>query len=631
MNRPNRAILTLALAAMTAAGAAAAPKPKKDKPARPKPATRKIPAVTKDKIICFALYTVHRNTLKLTAHLYPLEQGDARTVRLETGGQGRWKQIAEAEVVEPGWTAAFKVENWDSARDVGYRLAHGKTAFYTGLIRRDPVEKETIVVAAFTGNSETAGHGGTVSKKDIYRNLAAQKPDLLFFSGDQVYNHREHIRAWLRFGREFGDLTRNIPTICIPDDHDVGQPNLWGAGGKASTLRGAADGGYSMPVKYVKMVERAQTGNLPDPYDPTPIKRGIGVYYTALTLGGISFAIIEDRKFKSGPAGLVPKMGPRPDHIRDPKYDPKVVDVPGATLLGERQLKFLRHWAADWTGADMKVVLSQTVFANLAHMHGSKTNRMHADMDSNGWPQTGRNKALREIRKGFALMLGGDQHLGTMVHHGIDDWNDAGYSFCVPSIANLYLRFWSPQTPGGNHVAGMPRYTGEYKDGFGNKVTMLAAGNPGVLSGRAYLPKGPLRDRSAGYGIVKLNRSTRKITIECWPRQIDVTDPTARQFPGWPVTIDQLDNYGRKAVAYLPTVKVTGQTNPVVQVVDEADGQIVYTLRIKGDTFRPKVFRKGSYTVKVGEGNSLQTFKGVKSLPADKSATLKVTSPRAGG
>ncbi len=49
----------------------------------------------------------------------------------------------------------------------------------------------------------------------------------------------------------------------------------------------------------------------------------IGVYFTRLTVGGVDFAIQEDRKFKSGPAGKIPKMGPRPDHINDPKYDPK--------------------------------------------------------------------------------------------------------------------------------------------------------------------------------------------------------------------------------------------------------------------------------------------------------------------
>ena len=76
----------------------------------------------------------------------------------------------------------------------------------------------------------------------------------------------------------------------------------------------------------------------------------------------MDFAIIEDRKFKTGPAGMIPKQGPRPDHIRNPDYDPKSVDVPEARLLGERQLKFLDTWGQDWTNSDVKVALSQTIF-----------------------------------------------------------------------------------------------------------------------------------------------------------------------------------------------------------------------------------------------------------------------------
>ena len=42
--------------------------------------------------------------------------------------------------------------------------------------------------------------------------------------------------------------------------------------------------------------------------------------------------------------------------------------------------------------------------------------------------------------------------------------------------------------------------------------------------------------------------------------------------------------------------------DPVVQVVDEASGEVLYTLRIVGDRYRPRVFRTGgSYTVVVGE------------------------------
>jgi len=581
----------------------------------------KIPEVSKDQIICFALYTVNHGVMKMTAQLYPLDEGDSRTVRLEIKQDERWVQIAEGEVIERGWIATLRVENWDMTRDIEYRLSHGTSAFYTGTVKRDPVDKDTIVVAAFTGNSINARHGGDISKSDIVENIKKIKPDLLFFSGDQVYDHKNHYARWLKFGHDFGEIIRNIPTVTIPDDHDVGQSNLWGAGGKKSHRQGGADGGYFMPVEYVKEVERAQTSHLPDPYDPVPIERGISVYYTSLTVGRVSFAIIEDRKFKSGPKGLVPRQGPRPDHILNPDYDPKSVDVTGAKLLGDRQLEFLRHWATDWRHCDIKAVLSQTIFCGGAHIHGKVGGRLHADLDSNGWPQSGRDRALAEIRKAFAVHVAGDQHLGSIFHHGIDDWNDACYSFCVPSIANLYLRWWDPLTVGKNRQPGMPEYTGEHLDGLGNKVTCWAAANPSKE------PNGgnKLTTRAAGFGIVKFNKQTRDITFECWPRNVDVTDASTKQYAGWPKTIKQQENYGRKAVAYLPTLEIRNKLDPVVQVIDESNNEIVYTLRIKGRTFRPKVFHKGAYTINIGQGPGQKSLRNIKALDPEENRKLTVT------
>jgi phosphodiesterase/alkaline phosphatase D-like protein len=580
-----------------------------------------IPEVSRDQVICFVLYTTGNNILKLTAQLYPLTEGEERNVRLEVRQNGKWVQVAQANVIEDGWTALFRVENWDASRDIEYRVAHGKDAYYTGTIRKDPVDKDTIVVAAFTGNSINPKHGGDIPKTDIIENVKKLKPDLLFFSGDQVYNHRKHYAHWLRFGRDFAEITRSIPTVTMPDDHDVGHSNLWGAAGKKSNTRRGHDGGYAAPVEYVQMVERAQTSHLPDPFDPTPIERGIGVYYTSLTVGRVSFAIIEDRKFKTGPQGLVPQLGPRPDHVTDPNYDPRSLDVPGAKLLGARQLTFLKAWTADWRDCDMKCVLSQTVFCGGAHLHGTRDNRVLADLDSNGWPQTGRNNALREIRKAFAFMIGGDQHLATVIHHGTDNWNDAGYSFCVPSIANLYLRWWAPLEPGRNREQGAPEYTGEFLDGLGNKVTVLAVANPTEEENHD-----KLTTRAAGFGVVKFNKKTREIAVECWPRNADITRPGARQYPGWPRTIRQQDNYGRKTQALLPSIEVVGMTNPVVQVIDESNNEIVYTIRINGTSYTPKVFKTGKYAIKVGEQGSdkIKTLTGISSLGRDAAKTIKV-------
>ena len=575
-----------------------------------------IPEVTRDKVICFALYTVHDKALKLTAQFYPLKEGEPRKADLEIKRGEEWVNVANTTIIERGWTAPFRVNNWDDSKKVSYRVRHGKEAQYEGIIQKNPADKDEFVMVGFTGNSINPNHGGDIPKNDLVENIKKIKPDLLFFSGDQVYDHRRHYAAWLKFGRDFGEVIKNHPTVTIPDDHDVGQPNLWGHNGKKSTLPGASDGGYTMPVEYVKEVERAQTSHLPDPYDPTPINRGIGTYYTNLNWGRISFAIIEDRKFKTGPAGMIPKQGPRPDHIRNPNYDPKSVDVPQARLLGERQLKFLDEWSQDWKNTDMKVALSQTIFCGGAHIHGKIGGRLHADLDSNGWPQTGRNKAIASLRKAYAFHFAGDQHLATVFHHGINEWRDSIYSFCVPSIANLYLRWWKPLEPGKNRGPGIDPILGDHFDGFNNKVTAIAVANPSPEKGGDRLTT-----RAAGFGVTRINKKTRDVTFICWPRNVDVTAKDAKPYPGWPFTFNQLDNYGRKAVAYLPSLQIN-KSNQVVQIINEKSKEIVYTIRIKGTTFRPKVFTDGSYTINVGEGTSLKSFKGIKAL--NKQETLQV-------
>ncbi|MDG2126323.1 MAG: hypothetical protein P8J87_21655, partial [Verrucomicrobiales bacterium] len=569
-----------------------------------------IPEVERDAVIGFALYTVQDGVMKMGVQLYPLKEGEERKVTLERQVEGSWERVVAAPVDEVGWHAELRAEGWDHSKDFPYRVTHAGGAVYEGLIRKDPVDKAEIVVAAFTGNS----NGDRTPRTDIVENIKRQDPDLLFLSGDQSYDHRAHTAAWLLFGRQFGEITKDRPTVTIPDDHDVGQGNLWGEGGKISKLGGGADGGYTMPADYVRMVERAQTWHLPDAYDPTPIEQGIGVYYTSLNVGGIDFAIVEDRKFKTGPAGLIPKMGPRPDHINDPSYDRSTVDVPEAVLLGERQLEFLWEWGQDWGGAEMKAVLSQTIFAGGAHLHGKHDGRLLADLDSNGWPQAGRAKAVHEMRRFFGFHIAGDQHLATVISHGTQQWEDSNWSFCVPSIVNYYGRWWWPlEEPqaGGPEMSGALRFQGRFYDGLGNKLTMHAYANPT-----------PDNFNAAGHGIVRFNKANRSITMECWPRHQDVTATGAKQHPGWPVQIAQMENYGRKAMAYLPML-ATVETDPVVQVIDEYSGEIVYTVRIKGNSFRPKVFREAVYTIRVGEGDAVQEVTGVASVGEGDESVLE--------
>jgi hypothetical protein len=545
-----------------------------------------IPDMPRDKLICFCLYTTHRGTLKLNAQLYPLKDGESRKVQLHLDRGDGFKQVAENDINPVGWSTVFRVDNWDVMKPAKYRVTHAGGSRYEGMIRKDPRDKETIVVGNLSCNSSTDRN----MRPDIVANLKAVDPDLLFFAGDQSYDHKEHIAAWLLFGRQFGEVIKDRPTVTIPDDHDVGHPNLWGGSGKLSTHPNGADGGYIMPVEYVNMVQRMQTAHLPDPFDPRPVLRGITVYYTSLNVGGIDFAILEDRKWKSGPYGLVKVNGPRPDHVTDPKFDPRTIDVPEAELLGERQLHFLDVWGKNWDGATMKCVLSQTPFANAAHLHGRKLERLVADLDSNGWPQSGRNAALRTIRKSFAFMMSGDQHISTVLHHGVNDWGDSGWQFTSPSIWNLYGRAWQPLEKNTRPFKSVLPFAGDFHDGFGNKITVAAYANPTDENYAA-----------TGFGIVRFNKKSREITMECWPRFVDVTKPGATQYAGWPLTVTQEDNYGRKPLAWLPTVK-TNIDDPVIQVIDELSGEVEYTLRISGREWRPKAFRIGPHTIRVGTG-----------------------------
>ncbi|MDB4286666.1 hypothetical protein N9907_01390, partial [bacterium] len=354
--------------------------------------------VPREDVIGFAVYTVANDTLKLTAQLFPLKPDETQEVRLEIKEGDSWKEIAKEKIHYPGWSAHFRIKGWDSEKNTPYRLRHAEKATFEGLIRKDPKDQDVIV----TGNLSCNSSRTTGPRPLILKNLLHHNPDILFFAGDQTYHHTQHTSGWLEFGMQFRDVMRDRPTITIPDDHDVGQANIWGEEGIQATNSNGPSGGYFYPPAYVNMVQRQQTWHLPDPVDPTPIKRGIGVYYTNIVCGGVDFAIIEDRKFKTGPEGTIPKMGPRPDHINDPKYDRKAVDVAGLKLLGDRQLKFLHDWSQDWTGAEMKSVLSATAFCGAVHIHGAPNNRLLADLDSNAWPQTGRNNALREIRRGWA-------------------------------------------------------------------------------------------------------------------------------------------------------------------------------------------------------------------------------------
>ncbi len=289
--------------------------------------------------ILWTMYTLNRNTVKLMALMPPLGSEDNQAVKLQLKKGEKWETVATGNIEPDSRTAVFRLANWDDTHAVDYCVEYDETEkdgteihhYYTGTIRRDPVDRP-LKLGALTCQF----HFG-FPYTPIVQNLKKLNPDMLYFSGDQIYEgnggygiKREpadvailnYLGKYYMFGWAFGDLMRDRPTICTPDDHDVFHGNLWGEGGIAKPEgAGSSDTrGFMEPVQMVNVVNRTQCGQLPDPYDPAPIEQGMRVWYTELTYGRISFAIVSDRVFKSGPEAVSDWEG-RHDHMTEPRKD----------------------------------------------------------------------------------------------------------------------------------------------------------------------------------------------------------------------------------------------------------------------------------------------------------------------
>ncbi len=517
--------------------------------------------------ILWTQYTLHENRLNLMAFFVPMEESANKVAKLQVRSGNDWKTVAESDIEPLSRTALFQVKGWNSGSDHEYRVTYqweslkgASVATWGGTVRKDPVEKDTIVLAALS-----CSNSDLFPNRFLTDNLIAQDPDLVFFSGDQIYesnggystvvpqSEAEVERAALNYLGKFWlsilgfrDLLKDRQTVMTPDDHDLYSNDLWGKGGMAMT-DSRCFGGYHGHVDWVNMIEYTQMGNRPDPYDSTPIEQGIRVYTTALNLGGVSFALINDRKFKSAPGDVVDEMEPlfdmrgernypQMDTINEESFDTKKLDRDDLQLLGERQLAFLRDWGK--SDATLRAVLSQSAFCQPHHL-------MYADMDSNGWPQSGRRRALEVIRDANAVMVTGDLHFPTLVQQGIDDWEDAGWAFTVPSVSTNTHRRWRPKVPGKNRQPGMAENTGRFLDGWGNKITMWAIANPlSVDIEDPYRGDGEetleyIRATAQGYGLVKFHKSEGSVTFESWPVYGNSETLSERdQHSGFPKTVE---------------------------------------------------------------------------------------------
>jgi len=526
--------------------------------------------------VYFAQYSLHRKVLKMTAQLAPVESV-CKKITLLVKRNNTWKEIASSAVHPLARTANFRVENWKENTGIPYRVScslvltdgKSKTYSYEGTIAAVP-ETHELKALAFSCNWDYA-----FPDNEVVEHASRLNADMVFFLGDQFYEPNggfgvqmapleksslDYLRKWYMFGWSYRELFRHRPMAALPDDHDMYHGNIWGAGGRATIATGGGaarqdSGGYKMPAEWVNMAQLTQTGHMPDPFDPTPVLQGINVYYTEWDYAGISFGIIEDRKFKSPPKDILP-----PDaavfngYAENPGYDHSKTKALEAHLLGERQMRFL----SSWTGREpedclYRVLVSATPFSCLQTLPAGSKNDQGTpdlpipekgeyvqgdlptqDMDSNGWPHNRRDEVLKLLDKKVDLHLTGDQHLPSVIKYGVETYGDSMFCFAVPALCNLWpRRWWPPLKEDHRPLPGKPRYTGDFTDGFGNRMTVHAVANPCKSEKKPAL----IYDRVTGYGLVVFDKEKKQITLNCWPRYADPLREDT-QYEGWPVTIN---------------------------------------------------------------------------------------------
>lgn len=523
--------------------------------------------------ILSSLYTVTTDSLFLSAQLMPFLISDADKIMLTLIDANNNKYNINPLVNQEAKQALFRIPlpqltNNSFKYKITYSGKQTPNEFtYSGTIKlKNDKPEQTIMALTCNGypfykndlNYSTIHYPYEQISK-AYKDF---KPDVLTFLGDQIYESRPHppfidadfiavdyLYKWYLWCYMFREITANTPTIVLTDDHDVFQGNLWGNNNtsiKKDSLipdyYGAQNndtwlqdlGGYIYGNDFVNMIFKTQTAHLPYPYNPAQTN-GLNNYYTSYDFGQLSFLILEDKKFKSPPTALNLKSF---NGFALNKSSPIInYEAKNLKLLGDNQLKMIANWRNNTIKT--KIVLTQSAFASLTttpHDFNTLNDKLakkdslaqivSPDMDTNGWPKVGRDKALSAFNDSSVLFLSGDQHLAAVVQ--LFDTSNTPYTFfSVPSIANTWPRVWSPKN------GGLENQLGFFTDAFGNKLNVKAVVNPDNNVAEPI----EINSRMPGFGIIKINTQENKAKLYAYPLNYDLQPQVKTAYKGFPIHV----------------------------------------------------------------------------------------------
>jgi PhoD-like phosphatase len=406
------------------------------------------PLEARNTMIAGVLFSFSNHTLKMSVLFPPLYPDESRAANLLLTSRNTGELVAtrECDIIPNTWKCGFRVDSSDlladKEQDYAYEIQYqprqdnapsgGNEATisytYDGVIPVPRQNPRIVGLGCF-------GPDTTTNKDSLVSAVNALKPDVIALQGDQAYFHDNLGFGFLQLVYSISEMTRSVPTIVQMDDHDYGEPNLWGAN---DSLEADSGTGFFKPVCLINELEEFCMGHNPDAATKETLQNGIDIYYTNYIYGRLDFAILEARKFKNKNAG--------------------------DALLGDKQ----EAWLQDWCDNDrdrLKVVLTQTPFAGLsthATEYGGGMHEIKSDDDTNGSPVEGRRRAMDILSGCSNLVLSGDQHLAIGV-----TYEDYGVTECA-SPAALNSVWWrrNNKKVGSTHV-----------DLYGNEYTLHAVWN----------------------------------------------------------------------------------------------------------------------------------------------------------
>ena len=223
------------------------------------------------------------------------------------------------------WACTFRVSNLKHSNGpLSYSVLYrsnpsdpGTDHSYSGLVPL-PVDDPVIV------NVGCFGPDATKNKSILVESILSKNSDIVWFSGDQSYEHGNLQYGVLELVYTTSAISQNIPTIVSMDDHDYALGNVYGAGANENASHLSGDG-YSIgsPCE-IKDIERLSLAHMPDPAFPNlRLENGMRTHFGEFYYSEkVSFGMLESRKFKQN-------LG---EGNRD------------GTLLGAEQLQWLGEW-----------------------------------------------------------------------------------------------------------------------------------------------------------------------------------------------------------------------------------------------------------------------------------------------